>query len=147
MRLPGWEEDVRIKSVNNIDEASNLQHNYPFFKMGTSEVLLRQYRRWTRAYGRPKRLKKDASKANLGETPKRALEADGTQLLDIPGQAHEQVARVEIHGRYFEDLFMTVVAQIRPSTTAEWLECVMQTIEAKNSLIRRCGLQCVSDCN
>ena len=30
--LPGWEEDVRIKSVNIVDEASNLQHIYPFFE-------------------------------------------------------------------------------------------------------------------
>ena len=34
----------------------------------------------------------------------RALEADGTQLLDVPGEAHEQVGRVEVHGRYFEDV-------------------------------------------
>ena len=124
-----------------LDEASNLQHNYPFFKIETSEVLLRQYRRWTRVCGRPRRLEKDASRANLGETPKRALEADGTQLLDIPGQAHEQVARVEIHGRYFECLFMTVQAEIGPSTTAEWLECVMQTIEPKNDEAVRFRLQ------
>ena len=26
--LPGWEEDTRIKSVNIVDEASNLQHTY-----------------------------------------------------------------------------------------------------------------------
>ena len=38
--LPGWEEDVRIKSVNIVDEASNLQHIFPFFETETSEVLL-----------------------------------------------------------------------------------------------------------
>ena len=32
MWLPGWEEDVRIKSVNIVDKASNLQHIYPFFE-------------------------------------------------------------------------------------------------------------------
>ena len=100
--LPGWEEDVRIKSVDIVDEASNLQHIYPFFETETSEVLLRQYRQWTRAYGRPRWLKVDASRTNLGETLQRALEADGTQLLDVPGEAHEQVGRVEVHGRYFE---------------------------------------------
>ena len=41
--VPGWEEDVRIKSVNIVDEASNLQHIIPFFETETSEVLLRQY--------------------------------------------------------------------------------------------------------
>ena len=35
--LPGWEEDVRIKSVNIVDEASNLQHIFPFFETQTSE--------------------------------------------------------------------------------------------------------------
>ena len=30
--LPGGEEDVRIKNVNIVDEASNLQHIYPFFE-------------------------------------------------------------------------------------------------------------------
>ena len=38
--LPGWEEDVRIKSVNIADEASNLQHIFAFFETETSEVLL-----------------------------------------------------------------------------------------------------------
>ena len=119
--LPGWEEDVRIKSVNTVDEASNLQHIYPFFGTETSDVLLRQYRQWTRAYGRPRWLKVDAGRRNLGETLQRALEADGTQLLDVPGEAHEQVGRVEVHGRYFEDMLARVLAQVRPSSRAEWL--------------------------
>ena len=133
--LPSWEEDARIKGVNIVDEASNLQHIYPFFETETSEVLLRQYRQWTRAYGRPRGLKVDASRTNLGTTLKRALEADGTQLLDVPGEAHEQVGRVEVHGRSFEDM----LAQIRPSSPAKWLECIHQTMEAKNSLTKRCG--------
>ena len=122
--MQGWEEDVRIKSVNIVDEASNLQHICPFFETETSEVLLRQYRQWTRAYG---------------ETLQRVLEADGTQLLAVPGEAHEQVGRVEVHGRYFEDMLARVLAQIRPCSRAEWLECIHQTMEAKHSLTRRCG--------
>ena len=136
--LPGWEEDVRIKSVNIDDEASNLQHIYPFFETETSEDLLRQYRQWTRAYGRPRWLKVHASRTNLGETLQRALVADGTQLLDVPGEAHEQVGRVEVHGRCFEDMLARVLAQIHPSSRAEWLECIHQAMEAKNSLTRRC---------
>ena len=145
--LPGWEEDVRIKSVNIVDEASNLQHIFPFFETETSEVLLRLYRHWTRAYGRPRWLKVDASGTNLGETLQRALEADGTQPLDIPGEAHEQVGRVEVHGRYFEDMLTRVLAQIHPSSRGEWLECVHQTMEAQNSLTRRCGFSPFSNCH
>ena len=73
--LPGWEEDMRIKSVNIVDEANNLQHTYPFFETEASEVLKRQYRQWTRAYGRPHWLKVDASRTNMVETLQRALEA------------------------------------------------------------------------
>ena len=119
---------LRIKSVNIVDEASNLQHIFPFFETETSEVLpttissldtgLRKGPRW---------LKVDASRTNLGETLQRALEADGTQLLDIPGEAHEQVGRVEVHGRYFEDMLTRVLAQIHPSSRGDWLECVHQT--------------------
>ena len=138
--LLGWEEDVRIKSVNIVDEASNLQHTYPFFETETSEVLLRQHRQWTRAYGRPRWLKVDASRTNLVETLQRALDADGTQLLDVLREAHEQVGRVEVHGRYFEDMLARVLAQIRSSSRAEWLECNHhQTMEAQKSLTRRCG--------
>ena len=134
-----WKEDVRIKSVNIVDEASNLQHIYLFFETETSEVLLRQYGQWTRAYGGHRWQKVDASRTNLGESLQRALEADGTQLLDVPGEAQAQVGRVEVHGRYFEDKLARVLAQIRPSSRAEWLECIHQTMEAKNSLTRRCG--------
>ena len=115
--LRGWEEDVRIKSVNIFDEASNLQHLHPFFETETSDVLLRQYRQWTRPHGRPRWLKVDASRANL----------------------QEQVGWVEVHGRYFEDMLARVLAQIRPSSRAERIECIHQTTEAKNSLTRRCG--------
>ena len=56
----------------------------------------------------------------------------GTQLLDVPGEAHEQVGRVEVHGRYFEDMLARVWAQVRPSSafTRPW--------KPKNSLTRRC---------
>ena len=110
-----------------------------FLRQRRSDVLLRQYRQWTRAYGRPRWLKVDASRTNLGETLQRALEADGTQLLDIPGEAHEQVGRVEVHGLYFEDMRLRVLAQVYPRPRADWLECVSQTMEANNSLTRRCG--------
>ena len=107
LRYVPWtssEEDVRIKSVNIVDEAS-------IFAMHLSvELLLQQYRQWTRAYERQRWLKVDASRTNLGETLQRALEADGTELLDVPGEADEQVGRVEVHGRYFEDTLARVLA-------------------------------------
>ena len=73
------------------------------------------------------------------KTLQRALEADGTQLLEIPGEAHDQAGIVEFHGRYFEDLLLRVLAQIRLETKTEWMECVAQTMEAQNSFMRKCG--------
>ena len=75
----------------------------------TSEVLLREYRHWPRACG----LKVDVRGTDLGETLQRALEADGTQLLEILEETHEQVGRVKVRGRYFADLLLRVLAQIR----------------------------------
>ena len=46
---------------------------------------------------------------------------------------------MEFRGRYFEDMLLRVLSQIRPETTTEWMECVAQTMEALNSLIRKCG--------
>ena len=39
----------------------------------------------------------------------------------------------------FSSTLTRVLAQIRPSCRAEWLECIHQTMEAQNSLTRRCG--------
>ena len=75
----------------------------------------------------------------MGETLQRALEADGTQLLDIPGEAHEQAGSVEVCARCIQDLLLRVLAQVRPETRTEWLECVPQTMEAQDTLIRKCG--------
>ena len=106
--LLGREGVVRTKADKMIDEDSNLQHLYPFSETATSQVLLRQCQHWTRACGRPKRLKVAASGTNLGETLQRAVEADETQLPDVLGEAQDQVGRVEVHGRYCEDLLLRV---------------------------------------
>ena len=107
--LPGWEEDVRIKSVSMLTKR---------VICNTSILSLRQKRRKfccdsvVNGHEPTKAplLKVDAGRTNLGETLQRALEADGTQLLDVLGEAHEQV---EVHGRYFEDMLARVLAQIR----------------------------------
>ena len=92
--LLGWEDDVRIKAVSVVDEASNFQHMFTFCETATSEVLLRH----------------------------------GTQLLDILGEALEQVRRVEVRGRY-----LRVLARIRPSTIfLDW--CRMRVRSSLESL-------------
>ena len=89
--LPGWEEDVRIKSVNIVDEASNLQHIYPFFETETSESIVSVHEPTKGSAG-----SQSMRVELIWETLQRALEADGTQVLDVPGEAHEQVGRLEV---------------------------------------------------
>ena len=80
------------KSVHIVDEASKLQDI-----RGTLETvspLDTCVRSSEMAEGRCQQDEK---------TLQRALEADARKLLDIPGEAHEQVGSVEARGRYFEE--------------------------------------------
>jgi hypothetical protein len=138
--LRGWQEGQRIRAVNIVCETSALQQMTPFFENETSEVLRRIYRSsWSRPYGRLRWLKVDSGRTNLGDVLQKSLERDQTQLLDVPGQAHEQMGRTEVHGKYFEVMFEKVLDDVRPSTKEEWMECIDQTVEAKNTLLRRNG--------
>lgn len=65
--LPGFKRYERIKCLNIVDRISGLQQMAPFRETESSEVLRRLYRQsWTKPYGRPKWLKFDASRCNLG---------------------------------------------------------------------------------
>ena len=80
---------MRIKSVNIVDEASNLQTHLSFsLKQKRRRFLLRQYRPLDTGLRKgPRWLKVDASRTNFGRNVcSEHLEADGTQLLDIPGE-------------------------------------------------------------
>jgi hypothetical protein len=138
--LPGWEPNQRIKALNVVCRISSLQQMTPFREVENSDVIRRLYRQsWTRPYGRPKWLKFDAGRTNLGQLFLDSLEQDGTTAIDAPGEAHEQMGQVEVQGRWFEDILVRVIDQCHPSNYEEWCECVDQTVSAKNSLMRRNG--------
>ena len=113
-----------------LTRASNLQHIFPFFETQTSQVLLRQYRHWTRAY--------ESNQPERDVCNERSRQM-ALNSLDVPGEAHEQVVRVEVHGRYVRGHAGASFAQIRPNFWAGWLECIHQTVEAENSFAGRCG--------
>lgn len=136
---PIMETGEKIKALNVVCRMSGLQQMYPFREQENSEVICRLYRQWTRAYGRPKYVKFDASRCNLGQLFLDQLERDGTVPLDIPGEAHEQMGDVESQGRHFEDAFQRVLDQMKPQDFLQWMECVDVTLEARNSLLRRAG--------
>ena len=103
--LPGWEEDVRIKSVNIVDEASKLATHLSFLRdrdIGGSSTTVSS----VDTILRKAPLAQSRCKSNqLGENVATNARGRGhPKLLDVPGEAHEQVGRVEVHGRHFEDM-------------------------------------------
>ena len=64
-----------------------------------------------------------------------AMDRDDTIVIDTAGMAKEQNGKVERHGQIFEDRLRAVIEEIQPQTEDEWLECVAQVQEAKNSLL------------
>ena len=112
--LPSWKPHEKIKALNVVCRMSGLQQMYPFKEQEAAEVIGRLYRNWTRSYGRPRHVKFDASRCNLGQTFLDMLERDGTTPLDIPGEAHEQMGDVESQGWHFEETFRRVVDQMSP---------------------------------
>ena len=136
--FPGWIEDQRVKCLNIICEASSLHVCMPFHENEgeTSRVLLQKYRDgWTRPYMRPKWLKVDPHRAHISEEFISGIERDDTLIVDTAGLAKEQNGKVERHGQLFEDRLLAVLAEVQPQCEGEWLECVAQVQEAKNSLL------------
>ena len=138
-QFPGWKKDHPVKALNVVCRSSGLQHVYPFRETENSDVICRLYRNWTRCFGRPRYVKFDASRCNLGQQFLDLLERDGTTPLDIPGEAHEQMGDVEVQGRHFETMLKRVLEQMSAEDYHQWSECVDVTTEAKNSLMRRGG--------
>lgn len=139
--LPTWKNDYKIRALNIVCRTSGLQQMYPFREgeQECSELIARLYRQWTRSYGRPKYVKFDAGRCNLGQTFLDCLERDGTTPLDVPGEAHEQMGDVESQGQHFEQMLKKVIQETSPSNYLEWLECVDSTVEARNMLMKRHG--------
>eukprot|EP00438_Fugacium_kawagutii_P025213 Skav222622 [mRNA] locus=scaffold4205:86469:93548:+ [translate_table: standard] len=137
--LPGWKKGEKIKALNMVCCSSGLQQMFPFREQESSELVARLYRNWTKAFGRPRFLKMDAGRCNLGQFFMDMLERDGTTPLDIPGEAHHQIGNVESAGRHFEEALIRVIDEIGPSTYPEWCECVDMTIESRNMLMRKGG--------
>ena len=138
-QLPSWKKGEKIKALNVCCRMSGLQQMYPFREQENSDLIARLYRLWTKAYGRPRYVKFDAGRCNLGQSFLDVLERDRTTALDVPGEAHEQMGDVESQGRHFEETLQRVIDEMNPENFNEWSECVDVTCEARNSLLRRAG--------
>ena len=70
--------------------------------------------------------KVDASRTNVGEVR-------GPHFWTCLGTAHDQVGNVEVHDGYLHDLFLRVFNQLRLNSQSEWIDSVVQTMDATHT--------------
>lgn len=61
-------------------------------------------------------------------------------MLRTAAEAHYQLGKAERHGQWFAQMFDRVCDEVGPSNQDEWLNCVVQTQVAKNSLLSTSGV-------
>ena len=139
--LSGWKVGQKVKCMNIVDYASSFQVMLPFFEQETADVLKQLYLRgWQQWAGIPEEVIVDPARTNTAETVFQQLEREGTRVLTIAAEAHNQLGKVEKHGHLFEVILNKVLDQAQPKDRAEYEQCVVQTMNAKNELISQKGL-------
>ena len=137
--LNGWKVNQKIKALNVVDYASNLQMMIPFFETETAAVLRRLLNeRWFSWAGNPHELVIDPARTNLGKALSEPCELEGTHVNVTAAGAHWQLGKVEVHGGLFSHLLDKVIQERSPSTQDEWLDCVRHC-HVKNSTIQTHG--------
>ena len=138
--LPSWKPGKTIRCVNIVDYASSLQIVVPIFQHETSDIIKGVLRdNWISWAGVPEFLITDPHKPNVGEVVASYCQDLGIKQLSTAAEAHFQLGKVERHGQWFQHIFERVCDQVRPSNDEEWIDCVIQTQTAKNSLISQSG--------
>ena len=138
--LPSWKPGKTIQCVNIVDYASSLQIVVPIFQHETSDIIKGVLRdNWISWAGVPEFLITDPHKPNVGEVVASYCQDLGIKQLSTAAEAHFQLGKVERHGQWFQHIFERVCDQVRPSNDEEWIDCVIQTQTAKNSLISQSG--------
>eukprot|EP00435_Cladocopium_sp_Y103_P053201 s487_g17.t1 len=75
--------------------------------------------------------------------PASALPAKTSRTMEFNekiADAHWQLGKVERHGQWFAQIFERVIDECRPQSAEEFVDCVMQTLCAKNALISESGV-------
>lgn len=81
----------------------------------------------------------DSASTNLSAALMSQLEFDGTHADVIAGQSAWQNGACERHGGLLEDRLVDIMETIQPKNYEEWYECLVQALNAKNSLMKSYG--------
>ena len=114
--------------MNVVDYATSFQFMVPLFEQETSELLKTLFLdHWQRWAGAPIEVVVDSAKTNTAEEVFARLEQDGIRVSTIAAEAHNQLGKVEKHGRLFEVVLQKVIDQVQPKDRAEYEQCIIQT--------------------
>lgn len=138
--LPGWKMNQQIPCVNIVDYASSLQIMAPIFQKENAELLKGVLRdSWISWAGPPKVLEMDPSRPNLSESLGEFCQNLGIDVVYTAAESHWQLGKVERHGQWFERILSRVHDEHPPECIEHFVDNVIQTQVAKNSLISESG--------
>ena len=138
--LPGWKPNQRVPCISIVDYASSLHIMAPIFQKENAELLKGVLRdSWIAWAGPPKVLELDPSRPNLSDALGEYCEGLGIDLLYTAADSHWQLGKVERHGGWFEKIFSRVCEEHPPKNAEEFVDNVLQTQIAKNTLITEAG--------
>lgn len=138
--LKGWKVNQRIPCVSIVDYGTSFQIMAPIFERENAELLKGVLRdSWIAWAGPPQNLTTDPAKPNISDALAEFLEGNGIKHHKIAADAHWQLGKVERHGQWFEKIFDRVCDECQPSDAEAFVDCVLQTQCAKNSLIATAG--------
>ena len=137
--LPGWKANQKIKALNVVCHGSCYQMMLPFHETETSALIRRLFaENWIRTFGPPQVILVDQARTNMGEALQDYLDLQGTEVKQIPGEAHWQLGRTENHGGWFARILTKVISEHCPEDKKQWEECVIHS-HVKNSMIQYYG--------
>lgn len=137
--LPGWQANQTIPCVS-IDYATGLHVMTPIFRKETSELIKGVLRdSWISWAGPPEYLVTDPANFNISEAMAEFCQNMGIKQTHTAADAHYQLGKVERRGKWFQRILERVCDHVHPTDGDSWVDCVIQTQTAKNSLISQSG--------
>eukprot|EP00435_Cladocopium_sp_Y103_P057558 s34_g19.t2 len=138
--LKGWKTNQMVPCISIIDYATSLHIMAPIFQRENAEITKGVLRdSWIAWAGVPKMLEMDPSSSNLSDLLGDYCESMGIDTSHIAADSHWQLGKVERHGHWFAKIFERVCDECQPTTSHEFVDCVLQTQTAKNALISEAG--------
>ena len=139
--LPGWMPNQTVPCVSLVDYGTSMHVCAPIFKRENAELIKGVLRdSWIAWAGPPEFLINDPAMPNLSDSVASFCESFGIKQLQTAAETHFQLGKVERHGQWFQQILQRVLDEVRPESPEQWVDCVIQTQAAKNSLLSVAGM-------